>query len=149
MFDVRKIEWDSPEGEFARLIRIKVFVEEQKVPIEEEIDHIDPRSIHVLAYDSKGAPMGTGRLFRDPEDPHLAHIGRMAVLAPARGKGCGAAIMDMLIREAKTQGYHRIILSSQQYATGFYEKFGFHTVGDTYLDVDIPHIDMILNLEET
>jgi predicted GNAT family N-acyltransferase len=144
VFNVKAIQWDSPEGEEARLIRITVFVEEQKVPVEEEIDDTDIIAYHVIAYDEDGKPQGTGRLFTDPDDSALAHIGRMAVLKEARGKGCGAAIMKHLIEEARRRRFKRVILSSQTHAIPFYRKFGFIESGEEYLDCNIPHKDMVL-----
>jgi predicted GNAT family N-acyltransferase len=145
-FIVKPISWESPEGDMAKDIRIRVFVEEQKVPLEEEIDAIDATCFHVLAYDGEGKAWGTGRLYPDKDDPELGHIGRMAVLPEARGKGCGAAIMEALMGEAGKKGYLRIILSSQKYAAGFYGKFGFRTTGEPYMDVGISHIDMIRDI---
>lgn len=142
-FIVKPALWNSPEADLARRIRIRVFVEEQLVPREEEFDAVDPECFHVLAYDEEGRSCGTGRLYEDAEDPALGHIGRMAVLKEARGKGCGAAIMEALIREATSRGFGRIVLSAQIHAVGFYERFGFEAFGERYLDVGIPHIDMI------
>ena len=140
------IEWESQDGAIARSIRFEVFVDEQKVPPESELDDIDPIAIHVLSFCAEGVPRGTGRLFPDAADPTCAHIGRMAVLKAARGSGCGAAIMDALIAEARARGYRRLVLSAQEHAIGFYEKFGFQAHGPTYLDCNIPHREMTLNL---
>ncbi len=142
-FNIKSADWNSPEAAAIRSIRIKVFVEEQNVPLAEEFDATDLECFHVLAYDEQGLPCGTGRLYSDAGEPDLAHIGRMAVLAGARGKGCGAAIMQALILEAKTRGFGRIVLSAQTHAMRFYEKLGFKSFGDIYPDVGIPHINMI------
>ena len=142
LFIVKPAAWDSSEGDLVRSIRIRVFVEEQNVPREEEFDAVDLSCFHVLAYDEKGQVRGTGRLYADAVEKDLAHIGRMAVLKEARGRGCGAAIMEALILEAKARGFQRIVLSAQTHALGFYERFGFKSFGEIYLDVGIPHIKM-------
>jgi GNAT superfamily N-acetyltransferase len=78
----------------ARAVREAVFVVEQKVPREIELDEHDATSRHVLARDGDGSPIGTGRLLPD------GHIGRMAVLADWRGKGVGRAMLERLLEEA-------------------------------------------------
>jgi len=143
LFIVKPAAWDSSEGDLVRSIRIRVFVEEQNVPREEEFDAVDLACFHVLAYDEEGRAWGTGRLYADAVERDLAHIGRMAVLKDARGRGCGAAIMETLVREATARGFSRIVLSSQTHAVGFYERFGFKSFGEIYMDVGIPHIKMI------
>ncbi len=142
-YTVRPVEWDSPEAEHARQIRFKVFVDEQKVPAEEELDSIDPVAFHVIAYNEQGKACGTARLFTDPGNSGVARVGRMAVLAGARGTGCGGALLSALIAEAKLQGYAHVILSAQLHALGFYEKHGFAAQGDVYEDAGIPHKTMI------
>jgi predicted GNAT family N-acyltransferase len=143
LFLVKPAAWDSPEGRDLRSIRIRVFVEEQNVPREEEFDAVDLACFHVLAYDEEGRLCGTGRLYADAVEKDLAHIGRMAVLKEARGMGCGAAIMEALILEAERRGFKRVVLSAQEHAIGFYRKLGFECVGERYWDVNIPHILMI------
>ena len=146
-YTVQPVAWDSPEGEQARRIRLTVFVDEQAVPIEEEIDAIDPEAHHVLAVDESGCACGTGRMFPDPADPSCAHVGRMAVTKPARGTGCGAALLKSLVEDARRAGYKKVVLSSQTHALGFYERMGFRAYGEEYLDAGIPHRDMDLRLE--
>ncbi len=138
--------WNTPGFEQVRAIRFEVFVDEQRVPAEIEIDEMDPVAFHVVACDEAGGAVGTGRLFADPREPDLAHIGRMAVRAGARGSGCGAAIMQALLAEARERGFRRAVLSAQTHAIPFYAKFGFRVTGEVYDDVGIPHQDMMLNL---
>ena len=70
-------------------IRRKVFVEEQAVPEELELDAHDATAVHLLAV-ADGRPVGTARLLIDGDH---AKIGRVAVLAETRGTGAGAALM--------------------------------------------------------
>ena len=142
-FKIRNVKWE--DRHFCKLhdIRMSVFVKEQKVPLQEEFDNFDPVSYHALAETQSGKPAGTGRLFRDPEDAELGHIGRMATLPEFRGTGCGSAIMHHLIKEARLMGFKRLILSSQEHACDFYARFGFRKRGEVYMDAGIRHIDMV------
>lgn len=126
--------------EHLRAVREPVFVVEQHCPLDEEWDELDPLSRHVLAIDAAGRPVGTGRL--TPQ----ARIGRMAVLAPARGSGVGAAILRHLIDLARQSAYPEVTLSAQTQAIGFYERAGFVAEGPEYLDANIPHRLMRLKL---
>ncbi|MEP7276930.1 MAG: GNAT family N-acetyltransferase, partial [Betaproteobacteria bacterium] len=92
-FSVRLADWR--EGEPAlRAVRHTVFVVEQRVPEALEWDDMDARSIHALAQDYDGAPIGCGRLLP------TGYIGRMAVLAPWRRRGVGAALLLALVELA-------------------------------------------------
>ncbi|PRC91287.1 GNAT family N-acetyltransferase [Solimicrobium silvestre] len=124
------------QKEAARHVRMNVFVIEQQVPIELEWDTMDEQCIHAVATDETGAAVGTGRLLPD------GHIGRMAVLATARGQGVGGQILMCLICEAQERGDKRVVLSAQRQAEGFYERFGFKVVGEEYMEAGINHIDM-------
>lgn len=121
-------------------IREPVFITEQKFPIEEEWDALDPQSRHVLAMDADGHPIGTGRL--TPEHK----IGRMAVLPEWRGSGVGAAIVARLIGIARTLGYPEVALHSQMHAIPFYRRAGFQPVGEPFDECGAPHQAMVLAL---
>ncbi len=146
-FRVTLFAWGAPETAEARALRIAVFVEEQNVPLAEEFDATDKVAAHALVRDSEGRAVATGRLFADAADPGCAHIGRMATRREARGRGAGAAALRALIEEARRRGFHRLVLSAQTQATGFYERHGFRAFGPEYLDVNIPHRDMERFLE--
>jgi len=141
---VKPVTWDSPEAELIRSIRLRVFVEEQHFPREEEFDLFDPQAYHVLGYGPDGKAYGTGRLYPDIVQTGAARIGRMAVLQEARGKGCGTAILWALIEEARRRGYRRVILSAQVSAMSFYARCGFTPYGPHFLDANVPHQDMQL-----
>jgi len=126
----------SVQKERARSIRMHVFVIEQHVPIELEWDHMDEHCIHAIAMNSDGVAVGTGRLLPD------GHIGRMAVLASARGTGVGGEILQSLMQAAQQRGDTRVVLSAQRQAEGFYANFGFTAFGEEYLEAGIRHIDM-------
>ena len=117
-------------------IRSAVFVDEQKVPLEMELDAWDPRSVHAVAFDADAAAVGTGRLLPD------GHIGRMAVARSARGSGVGSALLRALMDEARRRGHRFAVLSAQTHAIEFYRRHGYEVAGSEYLDAGIPHVDM-------
>ena len=125
-------EWPLMRAQ-AQPVRYAVFVDEQKVPAEIELDEYDPLSLHALAFDRAGRVLGTGRLLPD------GHIGRMAVLPPARGKGVGSALLRALMQAARRRGDRQVLLSAQTHAIAFYERFGFVAEGAEYDDAGIPH----------
>ncbi|MCB1757674.1 MAG: GNAT family N-acetyltransferase [Gammaproteobacteria bacterium] len=138
-FSVRLADWSRDKTSLSH-VRYEVFVIEQSVPIELELDEWDERSIHVLAQSGDGQVIGTGRLLPD------GRIGRMAVLQTHRQDGVGAAMLRLLLETAQTRGLTEVSLHAQISATGFYEKFGFVAEGDVFLDAGIEHRTMRLKL---
>ncbi|NND36739.1 MAG: GNAT family N-acetyltransferase [Rhodobacteraceae bacterium] len=113
-------------------IRETVFIIEQAVPADIEIDELDPVARHVLAF-VDGQAVGTGRITSE------GRIGRMAVLADFRGLGVGRAILDALIEIGVADGASRLFLSAQCHAIPFYEKAGFVAQGQVYDEAGIDH----------
>ncbi len=120
----------------ASAIRFEVFVEEQHVPIAEELDAMDAHCLHALAFSHQGEAVATGRLLPD------GHIGRMAVRLSARKKGVGAAVLQALIEAAQNRGFKEVVLGAQLHAKGFYLKQGFVEFGEVFLDANIEHVMM-------
>ncbi len=125
-------------GTMARPLRLEVFVQEQGVPLELEIDGLDASAHHALAHDASGKAIGTGRLKGD------GHIGRMAVLPEWRGKGVGTELLRCLITAARAAGMHHLALSAQSHAVSFYSRFGFAPEGEEFLEAGIRHVRMSL-----
>lgn len=138
-FAVRILSWDAARTAASR-IRLVVFVEEQNVPPELEMDEMDAHCDHALAYDAAGNAVATGRLLPD------GHIGRMAVLREQRGSGAGRAVLLALLERARSRGMPEAILSAQTHALGFYERAGFTAVGPEFMEAGIPHREMRLAL---
>lgn len=134
--------WKDAELD-ASLVRQEVFIQEQGVPTELELDEFDPSASHALAYQYDQC-IGTGRLL--DLGGGQAQIGRMAVLANFRRNGVGKKILERLIQLARAKGVKTIILHSQINAIPFYEKMGFVPDGPTYDEAGIPHRNMILLL---
>jgi predicted GNAT family N-acyltransferase len=134
---IELVPWSAAKAA-AQRIRFAVFVEEQGVPAELEMDEMDARCLHALAYEGTQA-IGTGRLLPD------GHIGRMAVLKPWRGRGVGATLLRRLVQAARDRGDRELLLSAQVHALGFYRAHGFTAFGEAYEEAGIPHQSMRLS----
>ncbi|MBW9332163.1 GNAT family N-acetyltransferase [Herbaspirillum sp. RU 5E] len=132
--------WDELRAH-AQPIRFEVFVDEQKVPADIELDDMDPHCVHAVAYDEAGQPLATGRLLPD------GHIGRMAVRKAGRGRGVGGAVLQVLIAAARARGDAEVILNAQSHAEGFYQRYGFVREGEPFMEAGIPHITMRARLQ--
>src|SRR5204863_4904944 len=103
MFRIELMPWEQARAEASR-IRFRVFVQEQGVPRDIELDENDRLCLHALAFDEGGAVVGTGRLLPD------GHIGRMAVLEERRGHGVGSLILSRLMDAARQRGDAEVLL---------------------------------------
>lgn len=135
MLRIELMSWERAR-QLASPIRFQVFVREQRVPAEIELDDMDAPSLHAIAFENEKA-IGTGRLLPD------GHIGRMAILKEWRRRGIGAAILKALIDAAERRGDREIALSAQLHAVEFYRTHGFEPVGDVYEEAGIPHQAMV------
>ena len=134
---------DSARLAEAFAIRLEVFVDEQGVPRELEIDELDAAgsaAVHAVVRDG-GAAIATGRLY--PHGAATVGIGRMAVRATHRGRGIGRFLLSELLAEAKRRAFTRAELSAQVAAAGFYERLGFVAGGGTYAEAGIEHQKMV------
>lgn len=140
-FHVERADWARErDREALREIRLEVFVLEQRVPEALEWDDLDEPSTHVLARGADGHPIACGRL------TPARKIGRMAVRAPWRGGGVGAAILRELVARARALGWPEVSLDAQVQAIPFYEREGFVAHGEVFDDAGIPHRTMTLAL---
>lgn len=121
-------------------IRTEVFCDEQRVPLELEMDEWDCSALHVLALDGTEA-VGCGRIIFHGDQ---AHIGRVAVIKQYRRKGIGKTLMLALIEICINKKSQSIFLHSQLHAIPFYESLGFEACGDIFLDAGIEHREMKL-----
>lgn len=136
VFHVRAAHWPADEPALAWVRRV-VFIDEQQVPEHEEWDGADGTACHWLALDPAGAPLGTARLLPD------GRIGRMAVVAQARGTGVGAALLQAALQAALARGDRLIWLDAQVHAIPFYGRAGFEAEGPEFLDAGIRHRRMV------
>lgn len=125
------LSWENARAHAAP-IRFTVFVEEQGVPPEIELDEMDDVCLHAVAFLNE-EPVGTGRLLPD------GHVGRMAVLKQWRGRGIGGRILGALLEQARRRGEREVALSAQLHAVAFYRAHGFVEEGAEYLEAGIRH----------
>ena len=125
--------------EKAFAIRMRVFVKEQGVPREIELDRDDQRAVHFLATAS-GKAIGTARVVMRRGS---AKIGRMAVLKDYRRKGVGTKLLKRAVASAKKLGAQKIYLHAQVAVIGFYGRLGFRSVGPVFNEAGIPHRKMV------
>jgi predicted GNAT family N-acyltransferase len=168
--EVRRVETESELAD-ALAVRRTVFVDEQGVPAELEVDEYDEidAATHVVAYDCDRA-IGAARLrpydeTGDEEEtsdgdvevdgdtaadsetagdlPTRAKVERVAVLAERRGEGIGTRLMDVVEADARDQGFDRLVLHAQTAVEGFYARRGYHTVGAEFEEAGIAHVKMV------
>lgn len=126
-------------------LRRTVFIKEQAVPKDDEIDGEDDHCTHILAT-LNGDPVGTAR-FQIKNGS--IKIQRVCVLSEHRGKDYGADLIRFIVDHVKnTDSAKRLYLGAQTHAIKFYEKLGFTQYGPEYLDAGIPHYDMERHIGE-
>lgn len=138
---LERARWQTDEQRDAMIfIRREVFVVEQEVPIEIELDGVDPDCRHLLAYETSGRPIGTARMQAS------GHIGRIAVVENWRNRGVGTRLVEAMIEQARDAELRSVDLDSQTHAVGFYRKLGFEARGDVFMEAGIQHQNMVLVL---
>ena len=132
----------QPDWEAAKAIRFEVFVAEQHVPVDLELDEFDAEARHWLAFEGD-EPIATARAVRKDFG---WKIGRVAVRRPWRGQGVGLALMRAILESARAARVPEVRLESQTHALAFYERLGFVAEGPEFEDAGIPHRLMRLPL---
>lgn len=143
MLDVQVGHWDEL-GVSAQDVRAEVFVREQGIPLDLELDEADHSAVHALALNRMGMPLATGRLL--PHAPGVARLGRMAVIAPMRGSSVGRRVLEALLNAAAARGDHAVVLHAQLSAASFYRRFGFVEHGPHFEEAGIVHVEMVRTL---
>lgn len=117
-------------------IRAVVFVDEQKVPLQEEMDGLDDTAVqYLLTVDNHALATARVRYLDD-----IAKIERVAVLKGKRGLNMGKQLMEFIMNDIRQNPHiHLMKLGAQTQVIGFYEKLGFESYGDEFLDAGIPH----------
>ena len=121
-----------------RRVRFTVFVDEQKVPRELEMDDRDEACLHWLARDAAGIAVGTVRLDVEKD----GKVGRLAVLAEARRRGVGRALMEALHDLARERGLTRVWCHAQTAAVPFYRSLGYRVTSEAFDEAGIEHVTM-------
>ena len=134
------IRWGQGAGDLAAALglREEVFVREQGVPSEEEVDGRDDEALHLLAFEDDRV-IGTLRLLFDGT---TVKVGRVAVARRARRRGVAAAMLEEAIAEARRRGCTRARLASQVEVVPLYERAGFAVESAEFEEAGIPHVWM-------
>ena len=136
------IAGDEAERAICYAIRTTVFVDEQGVPLDEELDEHEAQATHLVAR-VDGRPVGTLRWRVVP--PATAKIERVAVLRDMRGAGLGRMLIEAALQQAAAAGIHRALLNAQASAVDFYRRLGFVIAGEPFDEAGIPHVRMQLD----
>ncbi len=132
------------EANEALNIRRKVFMEEQGVSYDEEIDGRDETSYHLVAFESN-EPIACARFYSG--EPGQFIVGRVAVLPEYRKHGIGHEIMRAVEHWARENGVRELRLSAQDPVIPFYQDLGYELTDEPgFLDANIPHHNMVLLL---
>jgi len=125
-------------------LRTRIFVVEQNCPYQ-ELDGKDKFALHLLLYE-KDELIGTLRILAPQKEIEPIHIGRVVVSSEYRGKNLGHEIMNKALEYILSNwGDPTIIISAQAHLQTFYEKHGFISVNNHYLEDGIPHLEMHFN----
>lgn len=126
-------------------LRVAVFVVEQDCPYQ-DVDDVDFQSEHVMMYDDNGRLVGYTRLIpKYVKYNNAAAIGRVVTHLDIRRKGYGKILMEQSIDRCRLMyPGEDIRISAQLYLKEFYGGLGFIQQSDTYLEDNIPHIEMLL-----
>jgi len=134
----------DPRVREAIAVRWAVFVEEQGLPADEEVDEWDGICDHLVAT-LDGAVVGTARLV--PQDAHTVRIGRVVVRREARHQGVATRLMLRCEARAAEQGREVVRLSAQWGVVSFYEQLGYVVTGDPYVEAGLVHMAMTKRID--
>lgn len=149
MTQTYRIQTVTSEQDMADALSVRklVFIEEQEVPADLEIDEHDQAgsdTIHFVAYKAD-TPVGASRL--RPYAPGIGKVERVAVNKSERGTGLGRQIMLVIEETAQKKGFHTLKLNAQTHAQRFYEKLGYEPHGDVFDEAGIAHIAMVKSID--
>jgi len=134
-----KLVTGDRELEAAFEVRKQVFVEEQGISEDLEIDGHEGEALHMVVKDGERV-VGTARvLFLATSQ---AKIERMAVLKPFRRQGIGGRIISFLNEELRNRQVEQVVLHAQYPAVAFYKSCGFEETGSPFWEAGIKHIKM-------
>lgn len=123
----------------AQEIRRDVFIKEQGIPEQIELDGLDEKCRHIIVFYNY-APAGCCRLRM--VDGSIK-VERFAVLREHRSLGLGTALMEYVLSYAKQEGYDDVWLNAQLPVKGYYEKLGFTAVDGIFEEAGIEHVRMV------
>lgn len=152
---MEKITWETKHFNNLTIIeyweilhlRTEIFVVEQNCAYQ-EVDEKDKASFHLFGKAENGKVIAVSRIVPKGVSYDEISIGRVAIKKEFRGKGIADEMMLATFKFIEKElGYQAIRISAQQYLTSFYGKHNFKQIGEMYLEDDIPHIEMLRELD--
>lgn len=140
-----KIARSHQERNQAYEVRKTVFVDEQNVSIEEEIDEHEDVAIHFVGFED-GSPIAASRLRWVDQ---MGKLERICILKDHRGKSYGTQMIEAMEEQVIKKGFTQTKLHAQTRALTFYERLGYEVISDEFLDAGIPHVAMTKQLTTT
>lgn len=125
-------------------LRIDIFVVEQKCPYP-EIDGKDPKSLHLM-YKANDEIVAYARLLPPGVSYNEASIGRVVTAKSQRGSGLGYKLLEQAVKATQSEYNQSIKIGAQAHLEKYYASVGFVKVSDVYLEDNIPHIEMLLDI---
>jgi predicted GNAT family N-acyltransferase len=137
------VSWQTHQDSL-RAIRTLVFIQEQGVRVEEEMDDMDESAEHFLVHNTSGEAIACARVLLEMDaGKNRFHIGRVAVLKAYRNQGIGHQLMTNIIDWCFTRDtFPSIYLNAQTERVRFYQHLNFEPQGDIFMDAGISHIKM-------
>ncbi|MBX0357081.1 GNAT family N-acetyltransferase [Halobacillus sp. Nhm2S1] len=139
--DIIKVK-NKQHKDDAFYVRRVVFVDEQQVPLEIEIDEFDDTAIHFVGYE-KNQPVAAARL-------RFVHgfgkLERISVTKEHRGRSFGKQIIESMEEVIRDYAFDKAKLNAQTHAEAFYESLGYVTISEPFMDAGIPHVTMVKKL---
>ena len=123
-------------------LRTEVFVKEQGESLSDEFGD-EENKFHCCLYQD-GVLLAYARY--SFKDVSLGYIDRVAVIREKRKNGYGRQIVLFAEKKIDALGCRRFEINSQVQAKGFYEKLGYKTEGEMFLEIGIPHVKMTKQL---
>ncbi|WP_318765661.1 GNAT family N-acetyltransferase [Lactiplantibacillus carotarum] len=127
-------------------VRRAVFIDEQGIAPELELDEVTTATWHYVLYDDQQHAVATARM--TPESDATLHVQRVATRQAARGHGYAGALIKRMMADARQRGYQQLTLGAQVTAVSFYQQLGFITQGAPFMEAGIQHRTMTYQLTE-
>lgn len=124
-------------------VRRTVFIEEQQVPEDLELDEHDDTAVHFIGYENK-QPIAAARLRFVNENGKLE---RICVQKDFRGQSFGKQMIEAMEKRIRKEGLKQAKLNAQTHAEEFYRALGYETISGEFMDAGIPHVTMIKKLD--
>ncbi|SDZ75925.1 Predicted N-acyltransferase, GNAT family [Thalassobacillus cyri] len=124
-------------------VRRTVFIKEQQVPEDLELDEYDDLAVHFIGYENN-EPIAAARLRFVEENGKLE---RICVMKEFRGRSFGRQMIEAMEKRIQKEGLKQAKLNAQTHAEDFYRAIGYETISGQFMDAGIPHVTMIKTLD--